>query len=230
MHHEILIFRSSLLLCYAISSNINVYEMQLFRILLACDTNERPIDLPESIELATPLHQWDLSDNLVLPEDSCKAPDEGCEVIEKKAEMINDSKSEEIPVTSITMPSSDVVEISQTFYWPLYSKPIDWIYQKHITFDLDENEREECVHRVAEELQLLSFFAQGQDGAEMGDYSGGESKSEAGEVDGNNDTIIETLKAELQIEKEDWFSELSGGQKSKVELVRKVFLRKGEKG
>ena len=31
---------------------------------------------------------------------------------------------------------------------------------------------------------------------------------------------------ELQEEKEDWFSQLSGGQKSKVELVRTVFLRK----
>lgn len=30
---------------------------------------------------------------------------------------------------------------------------------------------------------------------------------------------------ELQEEKEDWFSDLSGGQKSKVELVRKVFLQ-----
>ena len=29
----------------------------------------------------------------------------------------------------------------------------------------------------------------------------------------------------LQEEKEDWFSDLSGGQKSKVELVRKVFVR-----
>ena len=30
---------------------------------------------------------------------------------------------------------------------------------------------------------------------------------------------------ELQQEKDDWFSDLSGGQKSKVELVRTVFLR-----
>ncbi|OEU20603.1 hypothetical protein FRACYDRAFT_180638 [Fragilariopsis cylindrus CCMP1102] len=29
---------------------------------------------------------------------------------------------------------------------------------------------------------------------------------------------------ELEEEKEDWFNDLSGGQKSKVELVRKVFL------
>ena len=32
------------------------------------------------------------------------------------------------------------------------------------------------------------------------------------------------LLSDLQEEKEDWFGDLSGGQKSKVELVRKVFL------
>jgi ABC-type nitrate/sulfonate/bicarbonate transport system ATPase subunit len=36
---------------------------------------------------------------------------------------------------------------------------------------------------------------------------------------------LEALTSALQQEREDWFSELSGGQKSKVELVRKVFLR-----
>ena len=40
----------------------------------------------------------------------------------------------------------------------------------------------------------------------------------------NNDAFERLLKI-LQEEREDWFSELSGGQKSKVELVRKVFLR-----
>merc|ERR1719291_1017612 len=38
------------------------------------------------------------------------------------------------------------------------------------------------------------------------------------------DAIIKRLTNELQEVKEDWFSELSGGQKSKVELVRNVFL------
>ena len=42
------------------------------------------------------------------------------------------------------------------------------------------------------------------------------------------ETLLEdlesTLTADLLSVKDDWFSDLSGGQKSKVELVRKVFL------
>lgn len=156
-------------------------------------------------------------------------PDEGCEVIERDEEN-GDSKSsteaptthptdgsEEIPITSIALPSADIEEISQTFYWPLYSKPIDWIYQTHVSTDLDEAERNVRVRRVAEELQSLSF-AQSQAGSTHDTGADvGESRSE--------DAVIEKLMLELQEEKEDWFSELSGGQKSKVELVRKVLLR-----
>jgi len=200
---------------YAVTGANGSGKSTLFRLLMACDTNERPIDLHESIELATPTHQWDLSNKLILPDESCKVPDEGCEVI--------DGESEEIPVTSITLPSSDIVEISQTYYWPLYSKPIDFIYQKHITSDLNETERKECVSRVAEELQSLSF-AQSQEETMMDD-SEDENSSKVQDVAKNNDAAVQRLMIELQEEKEDWFSELSGGQKSKVELVRKVFLR-----
>ena len=57
----------------------------------------------------------------------------------------------------ITMPSSDVVEISQNFYWPLYTKPIDWIFQKHLDIDVDEDERNRLVSKVDKELQSLQF-------------------------------------------------------------------------
>jgi len=203
---------------YAVTGANGSGKSTLFRLLMACDTNERPIDLHESIELGTPLHHWDLSDKLILPEDSCKAPDEGCDVIEKSEGAVEGSsetndgvEAEEIPVTSIILPSSDIVEISQTFYWPLYSKPIDWIYQTRMT---NEAERKESVLRVARELQSLSF-AQA-----LGD----ENESESSAIK-SNEAIIERLMDDLQEEKEDWFSDLSGGQKSKVELVRKVFLR-----
>ncbi len=195
----------------------------LFRLLMACISNERSIDLHDSIQLATPIHLWDLSDNLVLPDESCKVPDEGCIVIDESEDTGRDieSVSKEIPLASIIMPSSDIVEISQTFYWPLHSKPIDWIYQKHITSDVNnETDRDAFVLKVAEELQLLSF-AQSQE-------SGKKSESD---VDNNTSATInhgaavQQLMIDLQDEKEDWFSELSGGQKSKVELVRKLFLR-----
>ena len=206
---------------YAVTGANGSGKSTLFRLLMACNTNDKAIDLHESIVLGTPLHHWELSDQLILPEESCKVPDEGCEVVDSSSD--DEIASEEIPVTSLTMPSSDIVEISQTFYWPLYSKPVDWIYQKHITSDLSETERKECVQRVAKELQSLSF-AQSQEN---------ENVNLSGEVDGSsemsdkksNHTDIQDLMDELQEEKEDWFNELSGGQKSKVELVRKVFLR-----
>ena len=171
---------------------------------MSCETNERPIDLHDSIKLTTPVHSWvDLSEEIIIPEDSCKASDEDCKVEEKE------NFTQEIPVTSITMPSSDVVEISQVFYWPLYTAPIDWIYQQHIT--THSNATKHQARAVAIELQSLSF-SQSQNNPD--------SKDNAGNAD-----ALEVLTNTLQETKEDWFSELSGGQKSKVELVRKVFLR-----
>ena len=190
---------------YAVTGANGSGKSTLFRLLMACKSNERPIDLHESIVLGTQAQQWDFSD------DSCTAPDsDECKVNES---------GESGDMTSITLPSSDIVEISQTFYWPLYSKPIDWIYQKHITSDLSESERKECVQRVAEELQSLSF-AQSQEKEEDSDVESG-----IKDTSKSNGTVVENLMVDLQEEKEDWFNELSGGQKSKVELVRKVFLR-----
>ncbi len=100
----------------------------------------------------------------------------------------------------ITMPSSNVVEISQNFYWPLHTKPIDWIFQKHLDIDVDKDERDRLVSKVDEELQSLQF------------------RKAQGSVEGSENS----LKDELLEEKEDWFGDLSGGQKSKVELIRKV--------
>ena len=193
---------------YAVTGANGSGKSTLFRLLMACKSNERPIDLHESIVLGTPAHQWDFSD------DSCTAPDsDDCKVNES---------GESGEMTSITLPSSDIVEISQTFYWPLYSKPIDWIYQKHITSDPSESERKECVQRVAKELQSLSF-AQDQEKEE--DVNNSDGDSQIKDTSKSNGTVVENLMADLQEEKEDWFNELSGGQKSKVELVRKVFLR-----
>lgn len=172
---------------------------------MACESNKEAIDLHDSIQIATPLHQWDLAEK-VVPTDSCKVPDEGC--------MVEEDKSEEIPVPSIVMPSPEIVEISQTFYWPLYSTPIDWIHQKYISSELGDAEREACVRRVATELQSLSFAA-----------VKAEDSSQSTPSESSTEAAIQDLMTELQTEKEDWFSTLSGGQKSKVELVRRVFLR-----
>lgn len=127
-----------------------------------------------------------------------------------------------VPKLSVTMPSSHVVEISQTFYWPLYSRPLSWIY-KHFDLDnLNSEEVERKARTVAEHLHSLEFF---QPVRNLG------SNASASEVKDREESFVDTTEAtirrihqELLEEKEDWFSDLSGGQKSKVELVRKVFL------
>jgi hypothetical protein len=185
---------------------------------MACDSNSRPIDLHESIELATPIHQWDFMDELIS---SCENPSESCALVNKfkddEAESESDSIDDEIPVTSITLPSSDMVEISQNFYWPLYSRPIDWICQEHVTSSSNATAMEACARRVIEELQSLSFSRSQEDDGDRSDTS------ELRNTTKSNDAAAQTI--ELFEEKEDWFSQLSGGQKGKVELVRKLFLR-----
>jgi len=98
---------------------------------------------------------------------------------------------------SLNMPSRNVVEISQNFYWPLKTAPADWIYHTHIE-SISEKEKEDKIARLAKELQTLKFYPDTQPGSD--------------------------LAVDLTTVKDDWFSDLSGGQKSKVELVRKVFL------
>ena len=114
----------------------------LFRVLMSCQSNDKPIDLPPSIVMETPKADFIDSD---LSDDTCTVHD-GCDA----------SGGEEVPIMKIAMPSADVAEISQNFYWPLYTKPIDWIYQEHLT-DCDKEEREKRLNRVTDELMELAF-------------------------------------------------------------------------
>lgn len=104
---------------------------------------------------------------------------------------------------TIQMPSSEVIEITQNFYFPLFSTPFDWIYSIDTFQGLpDESKKVAMVLKLETELNALNFYPE---------------------------TLLEksinsTLKSDLTSLKDDWFSDLSGGQKSKVELVRKVFL------
>eukprot|EP00931_Biecheleriopsis_adriatica_P088031 TRINITY_DN62428_c0_g1_i1.p1 TRINITY_DN62428_c0_g1~~TRINITY_DN62428_c0_g1_i1.p1 ORF type:complete len:800 (-),score=141.16 TRINITY_DN62428_c0_g1_i1:24-2423(-) len=102
---------------------------------------------------------------------------------------------------SIMLPSDDIVEIAQQFYCPLYSTPMAWLlWQSESTPELQ-----------ARAVQLLGDF-----GLIRGEQAGENSheKSSRG-----------FTSDELHTEKEDWYSELSGGEKCKVEFIRKVFLR-----
>lgn len=218
---------------YALTGSNGSGKSTLFRILMSCRSNEKSIDLHSSINLLTPMEPLTEEDD-VFRESAClgsdsqddQSNDPSCildsengttwhEVSDSYA--LNTSADDHVPKLSITMPSKHVVEISQNFYWPLYSKPIDWIYQdialeKEYSVNTDSNR----VRRVAEELHSLQFFQSGRDGSlDMVEESDATS----------SEATIKRIMSELQMEKEDWFSDLSGGQKSKVELVRTVFLR-----
>lgn len=196
---------------------------------MSCDTNEKSIDLPPSIEFFTPsvalMEKDDMIDDSSCGANgqqeknvACEANGE-CRDVQEVTEMSEQEREREktpVPKLSITMPSSHVVEISQTFYWPLYTKPIDWIYQEHVSETCNETELAQRVRRVAEELQSMSFFQMQHAAAEGDDGQESPKLENAG---------IDIVVQELQEIKEDWFSDLSGGQKSKVELVRKVFLQ-----
>jgi len=130
----------------------------------------------------------------------------GCDTNEKSVDL---PKSISIQsYGSISMPGSEIVEISQNIYWPLYTKPIDWIYNSDLSIEsVNSNEQEIKIKKVEEELQSMNFYGDVQEQTKTGKTS---------------ETNL--LRSDIMEEKDDWFSDLSGGQKSKAELVRKVFL------
>lgn len=216
---------------------------------MSCRTNDQPIELPTSINLLTPMEPL-LEEDDVMRELSCTEADlvteaqdnanptvavstkePQCEYIINAAtgEASEDTKicrrlsdiSESLdvhphPRLSITMPSSHVAEISQNFYWPLYAKPIEWIFHESFA-GVEKGVMEGKTRLVAEHLHSLDFFQPvTPEDLEEGQEPSQEAVTEA---------TIRHIQKELQEEKEDWFGDLSGGQKSKVELVRKVFLQ-----
>jgi hypothetical protein len=169
----------------------------LFRILLGCDSNKKVIDLPQSISILPANEQGNANSTL-----ASMKPVEFAEILSNGEQQLNHNhdrvlERDDIRASEmIVLPSTDVVEVSQNFYWPLHTKPIDWIYQELVS-EMSEIKRQELVARVEHELSLLDFKR------------------------GTGTERID-LSADLLEEKEDWFNELSGGQKCKVELVRKV--------
>jgi ABC-type multidrug transport system fused ATPase/permease subunit len=136
---------------YALTGANGSGKSTLFRLIMACDSNRKSIDMDSSIIIKTP--------------------------------------------GFVNMPSNNVVEISQNFYWPLNTAPIEWIYHKKLS-NFNTDDKEEMINNLVKELQSLKLYPDTQPGSDL-----------------RND-LIST--------KDDWFSDLSGGQKSKVELVRKV--------
>ena len=191
---------------YALTGPNGSGKSTLFRVLMSCRSNWKPIELPPSINLLTPMEPLTEEDDIAR-ETSCEATD----TPDGEFEDIETDKPPEvhIPKLSITMPSERVVEISQTFYWPLYARPIDWIIQGHAGV----SDTPAVRRLVAEKLHSLEFVRPVLP-------EGIENPTEV-EI---RESTVDRIVFELTEEKEDWFGDLSGGQKSKVELVRQVFL------
>lgn len=226
---------------YALTGANGSGKSTLFRILMSCDTNEKQTELPASINLLTPADPLTEEDDIRRATE-CLAGldgDDDDSTTEASCDVENSNSGRELhPKSSITMPSKHIVEISQNFYWPLYSKPIDWIFQDDILSKFDKLEIEKQIRQVAEQLNDLQFFQSTHEQNEMKDVGTVEDGGNLTiNMDGTIDTTltavsestsestIQKIMTELQQEKDDWFSDLSGGQKSKVELVRTVFLR-----
>jgi len=124
----------------------------------------------------------------------------GCDSNQKSIDLA--SSIQIVTPGRIVMPSSNLVEIAQNVYWPLFTKPIDWIYHQHLNEDVkDPVHREMMINKVLYELKNLIFYR-----------------------DLELDDRMNQLRKDLTEVKDDWFGDLSGGQKSKVELIRKVYF------
>ncbi len=101
---------------------------------------------------------------------------------------------------AIRMPSSNVVEITQNFYFPLFTSPFNWIYNVDIfQDDMSDSRKAAMIESLKDSLEDLKFYPET-----------------------NLDNSTSSLVDDITSTRDDWFSDLSGGQKSKVELVRKV--------
>lgn len=193
---------------YALTGANGSGKSTLFRVLMSCNSNLQSTDLPASIAFSSPARPVVEDDD---PDDSCSPTDELCPPPEEEGK--------HHPKLEITMPSEDVAEISQTFYWPLYTRPVDWIFQRHLT---DKDDVPGLTRKVAELLQDLEFRQIKNE--EASEKVEGEEKKEGGEEETTVCMPVDVVMEELLETRDDWFNDLSGGQKSKVELVRKVFV------
>eukprot|EP00927_Polykrikos_kofoidii_P070980 TRINITY_DN67331_c0_g1_i1.p1 TRINITY_DN67331_c0_g1~~TRINITY_DN67331_c0_g1_i1.p1 ORF type:complete len:875 (+),score=128.68 TRINITY_DN67331_c0_g1_i1:94-2625(+) len=134
------------------------------------------------------------------------------------------------PASRFVLPSRDVVEVMQQLYCPLFIRPIAWMMHRPNVDDIPVATVHEQAERIVQLLDELGF---------RGDVATAPSRatSASGSVDENtsvvtveNDVVSASSATvslkELHEEHEDWYGSMSGGQRAKVEIVRKVFLQK----
>jgi len=116
-------------------------------------------------------------------------------------------------VESIVLPS-DVLEITQHLYCPLFTKPISWMLRRRDLDSIPPLELQKLEYRI----QTLS--------ADLAFYSSEESTSVALEAKDEGSRVPGGLTSqELHAEADDWYGTLSGGQRGKAEFIREVFMK-----
>jgi hypothetical protein len=205
-------------ICADENSNPILLLQTLFRLLMSCSSNENPIDLPTSINLHSPAEPLEEEATIVQEPICLDGEDISNDAACSDAVDAMDSVSHKaLPRAHIIMPDRHIVEITQHFYWPLHTRPIDWIEQRHHG---DKEDLSKLAWRIAGQLHSLEFIQTLSSNATSDDENAFP-VSDAIEAERTISKIVD----ELLEEKDDWFQQLSGGQRSKVELVRLVFLR-----
>ena len=102
----------------------------------------------------------------------------------------------------LELPSGDVVEIGQQFYRPMFTSPMSWLLFGRLE-GRNIQELRGLAQRLLKEFGLIRA-----------------SDLQGMVLPGS----LDSMDALDQV-KEDWYSELSGGERCKVEFIQKVFLR-----
>jgi ABC-type nitrate/sulfonate/bicarbonate transport system ATPase subunit len=152
-----------------------------------------------------------------------------------------------LSLRQLSLPSADVVEVTQDFYCPLFTKPMEWLVQNDDACSSDEavlaaDEAGRCegvdyTQRFVELAIALEIFSDDDFHAGVGagdtntnidtntDVPNSGIANASATNNSSSKTATANLRALLEREHDDWYSSLSGGQRAKVELIRKVFLR-----
>ncbi|CAE7475745.1 pglK [Symbiodinium microadriaticum] len=102
-------------------------------------------------------------------------------------------------LAGVTLPSDEIAEIPQKLYCPLFTEPMAWMFGHHSLKAMRAEDLESL------ESQVQHFLA---------------------ELDFRPSASAADIPIDLRAVKDDWYGKLSGGQRSKAELVRQIFLQK----
>lgn len=119
---------------------------------------------------------------------------------------------------ALTLPGAEVVTVSQTPYFPLFARPIDWFLaadgvnqgsMSSSCINSVEIPPETCEEASAAETEVEAAARVAALGNDLHFFEDG----------GLNASTF-------MVRADDWYGSLSGGQRSKADFIRQVFARK----